>query len=812
MIGQMVGRYRVLSLLGRGGMGEVWKAEDTLLGHPVALKFLPERFDDDDRVRFVRGLQAAASLDHPSIARVLNYGELEGRPYGVLSFVDGATVAHVIDGGPMPLPEALRIVIACARALGHAHAFGVTHRDVKSSNIMITRDGRVVLVDFGLAWKEGMARVTRSREPVGTAAYLSPEGARGSPQDARSDLYSLGVVLYELLTGTTPFHADNEYALLRIIETEPAPAPGTLRAGLPADLEAIVLRLLEKDPARRPRDADSLVASLESMDGTPPSHDGGDRPLGDQARTARMPDRKYVLIAPFRVLALEESPEIRLELIAAGLEEAVSIALGKLPRVRVFTLDEPEEPGRREAVERTGANLLLEGSLQRSGGTLRMSWRLIQPASGMQLAANSIQASLAAPWDMEAPLVHGIAVALGEESPDSLSTAATRPLDPAAREHFLQALGHLRRHENEASVNEAIATLEQLVDQDAGVATYLAALARACLQKHRLTSHAMWLDRAAAACERALTFDPEGSDVLWTLGDVRNATGQHEAAEQAFRRALGERSDQSELWIGLSTALERQGRIAEAEHAARRAVQLRPNDWSGYSRLGVILFRASRYDDAVAVWTEAARLSPDNHRVQYNLGAAYFRADRLDEAIVAYRRSIEIRPTAPACGGYGSVLYYLGRYEEAAQQHDAASRLTPLDPVVWGNLGSTLLRIPGREQEARSHLERAVALIRRKVEVNPMDAEAQGQLGNWLAHLGELEEARDWIARALELTPEDGAQMIRAAYVDELLKNRSGALAGLRKARTRGYGFAAIQNDPVLGPLVPLLDQKSEAP
>jgi len=217
MIGRTIGRYRIVARLGEGGMGSVWRADDALLSRPVALKFLPETLaaSPEARQRFLREARAASQLDHPGIATVYDTGEADGRVYIALQLIEGETLAERLKRtGWLPIAEAVRIARAAAEALAHAHGKGVLHRDVTSGNLMVTAEGRVVVVDFGLALPEGATRLTQSQTVMGTVAYLAPEVAEGKPGDRRSDLYGLGVVLYEMLTGRLPFAGERREAVL----------------------------------------------------------------------------------------------------------------------------------------------------------------------------------------------------------------------------------------------------------------------------------------------------------------------------------------------------------------------------------------------------------------------------------------------------------------------------------------------------------------------------------------------------------------------------------------------------------------------
>src|SRR3954447_21807863 len=261
------GRYRAIRRLGAGGMAEVWCAEDEVLGRRVALKLLGGRFaeDPDFRERFRREAQSAAGLAHPNIVGIFDRSEWEGTPYIAMELVDGRTLKEMVtERGPLPPAVAVNFVEQMLRALGYAHRRGIVHRDVKPQNVIIDREGTAKVADFGIARAANSSDMTQTGTMVGTVQYFSPEQAQGLPVDPRSDLYSAGVVLYELLTGQLPFEGEAPVSIaLKHVNERPVP-PGQLRPGLPPALEAVVLRSMEKDPARRYQSADEFIAALEA--------------------------------------------------------------------------------------------------------------------------------------------------------------------------------------------------------------------------------------------------------------------------------------------------------------------------------------------------------------------------------------------------------------------------------------------------------------------------------------------------------------------------------------------------------------------
>src|SRR5499427_5768821 len=266
MIGTSLGRYRILAKLGEGGVGSVWRAEDPVLRRTVAIKLLSPALwtSDTARQRFMREAQAASKLDHPAVATVFDVGESDGAAWIACRFIDGETIAARTKSGPLPIPEAVEVARDISSALAFAHTHGVLHRDVTSGNVMITRDGHGVLVDFGLALPELGTHLTSTGTVVGTSGYLAPEVLRGERADERSDLYGLGAVLYRMLTGRLPFEGASPEALLYKVLNEPVAPPSELRPEIPAPLERVVTKLLQREPADRYANAGEVLGAFDA--------------------------------------------------------------------------------------------------------------------------------------------------------------------------------------------------------------------------------------------------------------------------------------------------------------------------------------------------------------------------------------------------------------------------------------------------------------------------------------------------------------------------------------------------------------------
>lgn len=403
-------------------------------------------------------------------------------------------------------------------------------------------------------------------------------------------------------------------------------------------------------------------------------------------------------------------------------------------------------------------------------------------------------------FDLEDEVVASLRRALGVP-PSAAETGARRPPDPAAHERYLQALGYLRRFDNEALVDGAIQLLERLAASQPQVANYHAALARAYLHKQERTKERIWENRATAACERATALDPGSAEVQIARGDLLTSCGRFDAAIDAFHEALRQRPEAYDAMLGTARALAAAGRLDEAERTSRDAIALEPNDWRGHHRLARIHFQAGEFALAIEPWRRVVALAPDNAMGRRHLGSALYRLNQFDEAAAAYRESLAIQPNDEAYSNLGTALYFLGRDDEAIPALQKATELTPTDPVRWGNLGNAYRWVPGHDRESEAALERAVALVRERLERNPAQAESWADLAGWLADLGRRDEAAAAIRRATDLAPTDIHCMAQAGRVYNQLGDRDACYHWFRAALRAGFGSGELLRSRELAPL-----------
>jgi tetratricopeptide (TPR) repeat protein len=833
--GDAIGPFAVLGPLGAGGMGELYRARDPRLGREIAIKVLSTRLGEsrEHRQRFQQEALAASALNHPNIVTIHEIGEYQGRPYIAMELVEGRTLRALAEEGFPTLRRLVAIAAQLANGMAAAHERGIVHRDLKPENVMVTAQNHVKILDFGLAklapgalQSEGATLdpeiATRSGHLLGTIGYMSPEQARGKELDHRSDQFAFGSIVYELLAGERAFRGDSPVdTLSAILHEDPEPL-ATRQPQLPEALVRVVARCLAKDPADRWVSTYDLAHELESIRDHLTDHSLLTRPLtaprrgrrhlvaalavagalvavgtlfvldrsqegaGRRAAGSAVATARHVAVLPFRDLSGTASGA----LVGAGFAETVSARLSEsglavLPELGSGSADEDV----RELALRLGVAAVLRGSLQFQGERVRATFAVLE-ADGRQLAGGTVEGATARLLELQDEVARRAAVALGVASPPAV---AASPLGAGSQDRYLEALGHLRRYENEASVDAAVRILEELGDSG----PVASARARAYLAKYTITRDRRWAERAIAAADRAATLDPTDLGVRETRGEIDLLLGRAAEARVAFERAVAARPGSVSAHLGLARALGALGDRSGAERRYRDAIALQPGWWATHSHLGAFLLREGRFDEATNSYREAVRLSPDNTRAIGNLAIAYQQAGRYDDAIAEYQRAIAIMPTAATLSNLGTCEFFSGRYARAAAAYRRALALQPERALLWLNLGDAL-RWSGQAGEARAAYTAAVRGFRADLALTPRNAEAQTNLALALARNGDREAALRHAARARELAPDDPYTTYQVGLVRLAGGDTAGAAELVAAALAGGYSRAEAARDPEL--------------
>jgi TolB-like protein/Tfp pilus assembly protein PilF/predicted Ser/Thr protein kinase len=676
MIGRTFGRYRILEKIGKGGMGEVFLAEDTSLRRRVALKFLPLELQNDAEAlkRFVREARSAAALDHPYICHVNEVGEDDGRDFIVMEYVDGEALRAKIGRGPLPREETLRIGLEVAEALAAAHEKGIVHRDIKPENIMVTRTGHAKVTDFGLAKPVALPEaaadingptltlVTAEGTTAGTLAYMSPEQLRGEGADARSDIWSLGVTLYEMASGVRPFGGQSGFEVsLAILDRPPLPLP----AGVPAALAAVITRCLEKDPTKRYQKAQELGAALEAIRlGTAGTWAAWRyrlaRRRGLTAAAAGIlvtalllglnvgglwtsltggAGRPFKLaVLPFENLTGDPAQEI----LSDGLTQDMISELGRLQPVRMGVIAHTSVQRYKKSatpVDRIGRELdvsyILGGSWRRAGSRVLISAELVRVRDQTQIWSESYEPEMSMLPALQSEVARKVAGALALRllPQEEARLARARSVDPTAYEAYLK--GSLNR---ELLTKDGFDAAELFfgiaLDHDPQYAAAWAGLASVWVSRQQMglmPSKEAFL-KAKPPLDKALELDGEDVEVnrVWA-GYLSWAEWDWEAADKAWRRVVELNPDYARALPGYAHFLMIMGRTKEARDRIERALELDPFNARIQSFYAMALLYIRRYDEAVAAARTALAMQPGGPLAVNALVNALFMKGRSEE-------------------------------------------------------------------------------------------------------------------------------------------------------------------------------------
>ncbi len=724
----------VLDRLGSGGMGLVYVAEDTRLNRRVALKFpRPEIAEArDSRARFLREARAAAVINHPNIVHIYSVEESDDLVFITMELVQGRSLRHLLsDGTGLPLAKTISFAAQMAEGLACAHAAGIVHRDLKPGNVMITDDERVKILDFGVAkFLEPIS--TQDPEPpttteegssaghaVGTAGYMSPEQALGKALDARTDLFALGVVVFEMATGRAPFQGDTAAAVFDHLLNRRQPSPLTLNPTLPRSLEAVIDKALEKDPDWRYRSAGEFLQALRAVDVSIPP------PAISVTTSTERKMSSSIAVLPF----LDMSPGKDQEYFCHGITEEIINALTRIPGLRVISRTsafafqgknvEVTEIGRRLRVQ-----TVLEGSLRKSGDRVRVTAQLVNAEDGYQIWSKRFHRELADVFVIQDEIAAGILdeFRIRRETPPDRAS-----LNVPAHDAYLKGMYALNKS-TDVTMRQAIADFNQAISEEADFAPAYAALAEAhiwfysglgILPAHQTVPHARW------AVDMALALEP-------TLAHAHKVRGL----------------------IAMNHDWDRSG----AEQALTRALQLGPGSasihlWNAW-RLALL---EKRHDLALIELEEAERLDPLDLQVKTQIGYVHHFRHDLDRAIAHFEKVVGLEPSfAFAHYALGDACTQRGQYNRAIAEFNKAIELGGRSVNHVGVLGYVHGR-SGNRQRANEHLQELTARAADSY-VSPM----------WFAlvylGLSDLESLFHWLNRAFE--ERDGSLILITAAVE----------------------------------------------
>jgi len=644
--GTVINHYRIIEKIGAGGMGEVYLAEDTELNRKVALKFLSPHLcqDADCRTRFKREAQAAAKLNHPNIVTIHEVSEFNGRPFFAMEHVGGQSLREYASHQELSIPQILEIGIQIAEGLQAAHEKGVTHRDIKPANILIDSHGRARILDFGLASVAGSDQLTKTGSTLGTVGYMSPEQVRGEQVDHRSDIFSLGVVLYELITGRQPFKGDNDAATLHNVTDNEIEPLVRYKTGVPDELQRIVNKALVKAKGMRYQHSDELASELMKLKTDLELSKSG--VANKQSQTAR---------PSVAVLYLQNFSENKKdEYFAAGMTEDIITQLSKIGRLLVTSRSDVEQfKGKqvniREVAEKLRVTYVMEGSVRKHGQRIRITCQLIRVNDGFHVWAESYDRQLEDIFDIQADIAKTVAQALKLVLfPEELRRIEKKPTENVqAYDYYLQgreyiASGFSTREGLHLAIKMFSKALE--ADPNFALAHVMLSYCYASYVMFKVDLKRSWLEKAEEASLRALSLDPHLPNAHSSLSRLYWIMGETEQTIQKAEEAVVANPDYEQSWASLGFWLSLIGQYLKAERALKRALELNPANPALY-RLFIVLYSLwGKPEKVTEYFNKGLEMLPDNWWIYLRMTEYHMLRCELKEAKKMACKAIDINP------------------------------------------------------------------------------------------------------------------------------------------------------------------------
>ena len=852
LVGQMLGRYEIVGYLGAGGMGAVYRARDSQLNREVAIKVLPDvRSDRRHLESFRREATVVAKLSHPNILEIFDFGFDHEHPYAVMELLEGDDLRHRMLGRPMPPDKAVNILIAVAEGLAVAHKRGVVHRDIKPENIFITGGGVVKILDFGIARPVPEASESTATGPLtndvtltktgavtGTVGYMAPEQVRGQKLDGRADIFALGCVAYELLSGRHPFRrASSIDTMLAIVEETPPPLADVVPE-LPPALVKVVQRCLEKDPNDRFDSARDVAFALQAMlqqKKLLPSP--GSRlfefvkrhalkiavvtaalvlavvvgaKLGDlwPSPPPQLPTVKHIGVVPFTTLSDGEE----MAQFAAGMTDILAEDLERLAQkspegswtVSGAAARLAEATDADSLYRHFDVNVVVEGDVERHGPILRLELTSIDPGTDGVFRTVEAESDLGNVSSVQIDPVARAAEVVGFEIADDVRDVVVGRTTNVARafELYVRARGIMTDLSNPGDLDGAIQLLEEAVSLDPLFAAARLSLAEAYATKFAESHDRQYFDKSMEELTR-LASDEPSAKVFRIMATLHTSDGVPEKAVADLERAAELSQQSGAVYQELGAAYQKLGRTEDAERAYHRAMNLRPGFLSSPDALGRLYIGEGKYDAAANSFRHVIDDAPLN-KVGYNvLGAIQYIQGDLEASRATFERSIEVDPQGNyfAYANLGTLHFNAARFADAIEAYEEALTISDSDYQVWGNLAFAYA-FGAEPEKSREPFNRAINLAEDQLTNEPENVDLLVNLAGYYAMQGSEDSSRDLLDRVVTLEPRDPNVFAKIGETFEDLGNRDAALEWIGRAVDGGIPPAYFTTRPMLRDLV----------
>ena len=845
--GTPLGHFEVIEKIGEGGMGAIFKARDLRLDRIVALKVFRSPLPNSAKAAeiLLREAKTASALNHPHIVTIYEVFREGDSECIAMEWLNGQTLEQLI--GPHGMAPELFLDYAgqMIEGLWAAHQKGIIHRDIKPSNVMVNPQGKLKILDFGLARysQEDAPSGVSGTGIKGTIHYMSPEQCRGDGVDIRSDIFSFGVLLYEMATGQRPFRGQGMGRLIDAINQEKPQPPSVLRAGLNPGLDLLILGCLEKDSDRRFAHMGILKERLMALKNPveAPLNSAGQIEVSEAGLVQGHPYKwkkqtlgivlamavvALVLIGFFRpfqpdqragivdlatdkiaVLPFENiSGDPLLQVFSDGLTANLTSQLTRLNRYRPNLWVVPVSEVRRlrpisveQVYQRFGVDLVISGNIQFLGELRRVNVNIVQAGPTRQVYSQSIDLHEDRLFPMQGQIVSKVLdllqwelTAQAKESLQKIDTTLS-----GAYRHYLQGSGYLYRYGEKGNLDLAMVEFEKALQLDPTYIPPRLALSEAYRLQWRSKKDPRWLDRALDNTLLLSESRGELAGVSLSLAHIYFQKGQYAKAIEAYAETLTLEPDQPAAHYGLAAVYTEMGRWQQAEEMYQKTLKRFPNDWTGTHKLALFYYKQGKYSQAEDLFRDLIQATPNNVICYRNLAACLYYQGREEEALDTYGKALQMSPTSSLYSNVGGILFTRERFAEAAQAFQKAIELKSNYHVYWGNLGDAYRWGPGDRSRAVPAYGRAIELASEQLEVNPGNTQMRLSLATYLAKLGMASEAIEEMEK-VDLEKANPGQRYLMAVIWEITGAREQALALLNQALDLGYSVYDVCMDPEL--------------
>ena len=852
--GDIINQYQIIDRIGEGGMGVVYLADDTRLQRKVALKFVTNASlaSSEEITRFQREARATARLNHPYICTVYELGETDDKTYIAMEYVDGITLKERMQQGHIEEAELREWLKQLSEGLQAAHEAGVIHRDIKPANIMITKKGRIKIMDFGIAkLAESETELTQANSTIGTIAYMSPEQARGDSIDQRTDIWSVGVILYELVTGQRPFAGAFREAVMYAMMHEDVRTPSELNPDVPEEIEQVIKGCLQRELSER---IGSLEVVVDILEGRGFSDDfllGKGSPrnaeklttiqrdeangnleatllrsrkyqlvglgsvgllmlvalfiifqpqiMGPRGANAGLPSAMHLAVLPFDTFS--EDPEEKA--FSNGLAHLVAVNLTRIENdqeevwiIPVREVLSQEITSANDARDRFGVNLVISGTIISLESGVQITLDLTDARTLHTIDTVTIELTDTSPQSIQDKVVQNLGGMLGWTMPDaSMNTLfSSNDTDPEAFKLYIQGQGFMQRYENTDNMRTAVELFEKAIRIDSSFALAYAEASRAM---HRMTSFIGDIDligdlkeRAEVYSQKALSLDDQSVEV-WIAAapfDTLAAANAYQIDPESYLATWRYAWD-----------VYYKGDLAKAEILIKEAIALQPEYWDGYNAYGIMLGNQSRFDEAIKQYNRAIELSPDNAYVYYNLALLYyFDVNDIEKAEYCIKKALDIQPMGQMYSMLGWIYLGRGANENAVESFLRAVEFEPDCDTCNLNLGRAYL-VNKDTVSAHIALEETIRVVENRLSKagdSPYTLLVGAMASAWL---GQYETARSYMDRTYALGIEEEPEILSwIASTYESMQERDKALSYFERAAEKGYNLGAVEKIPNL--------------